>query len=407
MHTPRLRLYTKNISYLRMAQGALGLDGNASEATERLIASSLGVRHAILVSMGRMAIYEGLRALPTRGEIILSPITVPEVISLVVLAGFTPVFCDVAHGTWNMDPDKVEELITPKTVAIMTTHFYGNTNTTAAIRALCDKHKLPMIEDAAQALGARFNGKAVGTIGDFGILSFSYPKNVTSFYGGCLITNNDQIASKVRQAISDYPKTDPIWLHKKVFESAIKDIATWGPLFQMVGPLIQYGYAHNVKAIVGAVTQDLNASLLTEVPAPYLTRLSPAQARALADKWPEIDEDVQHRIKCAEIYHQRLQGMNSLTLPVFTADASHTYLYFPVQVEDKYALQRHMIAHGCDVAVQHAANCADLPAYKPWYRDCPNARAAFAGTVMLPSYRGFPLEQARRYADAVRSFFNS
>ncbi len=207
MLTPRLRLYTKKISYLRIAQGALNLcDPQAIPHTEQLIASYTKSRHAILISMGRMAIFEGLRALKCSGEIILSPITVPEVISLVHLAGFTPVFCDIKPGTWNMDVELAERLVTDKTVAIMTTHFYGNTNTTIAVRKLCDKYQLSMVEDAAQAVGAWQGDSHAGTIGDFGILSFSYPKNVTSFYGGCLITNNDDLASRVRNAIQDYPE---------------------------------------------------------------------------------------------------------------------------------------------------------------------------------------------------------
>lgn len=406
MRTPRLRLYTKNVTYLRMIQGALNLhDPAAIEKTERLIASYTRAPHAVLTSMGRTAIYEGLRALGAPGEIILSPITVPEVISMVILAGFTPVFCDVEPGTWNMDVALAATLISERTTAIMTTHFYGSTNTTRAVRALCDRHDLWMIEDAAQAIGAWQGGEHAGTVGDFGILSFSYPKNVTSFYGGCLITGHAAIAESVRERIRHYPPVRREWLYKKAMDCAIKDCMTFGPVFQPISLMIRHGYRKNIPWIKSMVTQELNAVRLEHMPTEYIARLSPAQAQAVADKWPEVDEDVLHRIRCAEIYHHHLKDVPGLLCADLWTDKSHTYLYFPIQVADKYALQHFMIEHDCDVAIQHAANCADLPAYKEYYRDCPAARAAYAGTLMLPTYRGFPLAQAERYARTVRRFF--
>ena len=407
MLTPRLRLYSKKISYLRMAQGALNLcDSQAISHTEKLIASYTKSRHAILISMGRMAIFEGLRALKDSGEIILSPVTVPEVISLVHLAGFTPVFCDLKLGTWNMDVELAESLITDKTVAVMTTHFYGNTNTTIAVRKLCDKHQLSMVEDAAQALGAWQGDNHAGTIGDFGMVSFSYPKNVTSFYGGCLITNNDELASRVSNAVQDYPEVGGGWLYKKVFDCAIKDIGTFGPIFQLSSLIIRYGYKKNIRRIIELVSQNLNPAFFEGIPKEYRTKISPQQALAIADKWAEVDEDAQHRIRCADIYFSSLKDIEGLICPEFLGDRSNTFLYFPIQVEDKYALQRYMIEHYCDVAVQHAPNCADLPAYKLYYRDCPLARAAYEGTLMLPTYRGFPLDKARHYAQTIKNFFN-
>jgi perosamine synthetase len=407
MRTPRFRLYTKNISYLRMVEGALDLhDTDAITKTEKIIANYTKARHAVLTSKGRMAIYEGLRALGKTGEIILSPITGSEVISLVILAGFRPVFCDVAHGTWNMDSSLIEARITEKTVAIMTTHFYGNMNTNSAVRALCDKHKLFMIEDAAQAIGAWQDGKHAGTIGDFGILSFSHSKNVTSFYGGCLITNNSEIADRVRAAIAKYPPVKKSWLYKKVIGCAIMDKSTFAPVFQFLSPLIKFAYKHNIRWIMGLAMQNLN-TVITKMPTHYLTRISPAQAKAVADKWPEINEDTAHRMQCVEIYYNQLKDLVSIACTKPPGDRSHTFLYYPVQVADKHVLQRYLIENNCDVAIQHAVNCADLPQYKKYFRDCPVARAAYEGTLMLPTYRGFPLAQSERYAKTIREYFNA
>ena len=408
LNTARLRLYTKNISYFRLLQGLMGLcPADAVARTERRIAEYTGVKHAVLTSMGRMAMYEGLCALDKKGEIIVTPVTVPEVISLILLAGFTPVFCDLEPGEWNMDPTKVEALITPRTVAIMATHFYGNMHKVKQFKEICDRHGLILMEDSAQAVGAWKDGKHAGTYGEFGVLSFSYPKNVTSFYGGCLITNNDEIARRARAAIAGYPPVDKSWLYKKVKSCIVFDLGTYPLFFQFSGRLIRYGYKNNIKPIMNLVTQYLNPTLLKEVPKPYLTKISPEQAMVIADKWPEVDEDVAHRIRCAEIYHRALSTLPGVICPPLLTDRSHTYLYFPIQVSDKYALQRYMIDQGCDVAIQHSQNCADLEAYQAHFRDCPNARASYTGSLMLPAWRGFPLKQAERYAACIRRYFNA
>jgi dTDP-4-amino-4,6-dideoxygalactose transaminase len=343
--------------------------------------------------------------LDKKGEIILSPITVPEVISLVVLAGFRPVFCDIAPGTWNMDPHKIKALITDKTVAVMTTHFYGNMNTVFEVRKICDQFGLYMIEDAAQAIGAWLDNQHAGTIGDFGILSFSYPKNVTSFFGGALVTNNNDIAIRVKSSVARNPTVDKVWLYRRVWDCLIKDIATVLPIFQLVFKLIQYGYRNRVPVIMNQVSQRLSERRLQSIPAQYACRISAGQAKAVKDKWPDVDADVDHRRTCAKAYHDALSGLSTVITAAFPGDRSHTYLYFPIQVSDKYALQSYLVEHGCDVAVQHAPNCASLAAYREYSSECPHAQAAYEGTLMLPTYPGFPVEKAEHYANIIRQYF--
>jgi dTDP-4-amino-4,6-dideoxygalactose transaminase len=250
-------------------------------------------------------------------------------------------------------------------------------------------------------------GHHAGTSGDFGILSFSFPKNVTSFYGGCVVTNNDNIALRVRRAVDCYPDVDKNWLYRQVVDCAIKDIGTWGPIRQLASLIIRYGYIHNIQGIVDLVSFRHNPALLENIPRVYRTKISPQQARAIADKWPDIEEDVLHRINCAKIYCKQFEGIQDIVFPEFSGDKSNNYLFFPIQVRDKFALQHYMIEHYCDVAVQVAPNCADLPGYKRYFRDCPCARSSYSGSLLLPTYRGFPLAKAQQYARIVRSYFNA
>jgi perosamine synthetase len=406
--SPRLKLATRPRFYRWALSHRLGLAGDdlagVRQAEER-IARYVDARHAICTSLGRMAIYDGLRALlPGGGEVILSPVTVPEVISVVLLAGARPVFCDVEPGTWNLDPAKAEALIGPHTRAIMTTHFYGNMNTAAEVRRLCDEYRLSMIEDAAQAIGARQHGKHAGTLGDFGIFSFSYPKTITSFLGGALVTDDDTLASTVRANIAQYGPVDARWLYRKVGECLIKDLATSRLLFPLSFRMIRHAYRNEIGWLKRQVEQELNPCLLTALPPEYRGRMSDFQARLLLEKWGEIDADIAHRIACAGIYQENLAGIAGLTLPPMTSDGSHTYLYYPIEVEDRHALQQFLIDRGRDVALQHTVNCADLEAYRDFASDCPNARRACHGTLMLPTYPGYPLDEVLENTRVIREF---
>lgn len=408
--SPRLKLATQSGFYAAALANLVGLgrsDSASVAEAERRIASYAKARHAICTSMGRMAIYEGLRALmPRGGEVILSPITVPEVISMVLLAGSKPVFCDIEPGTWNLDPERVEALITPRTRAVMTTHFYGNMSATDPIQRICDDHGLAMIEDAAQAVGAWQAGRHAGTLGAFGILSFSYPKTVTCFYGGALLTDDDTLAETVRANLARYQPVDMGWLYRKIAECLIKDLATSRVGFPLSFLTIQYSAQRQIGWLQKQIEQDLNPKRLTALPSAYATRLSGFQARLLTRKWSDIDADVAHRVACAELYHDHLHDIEGLRVAPRVRDGSHTYLYYPVEVAEKLALQRFMIANGQDVAIQHTPNCAELAAYRAFQADCPLARQACRGTLMLPTYPGYSFEQVRQNTRVIRQFFD-
>lgn len=408
---PRLRLYTKASYYLDVLHSIIrpsAFPARLTDLAAERLSQYTGLEHVIPVSMGRMAIYEGLRALPVRkgcDEIILSPITVPEVISMVILAGYRPVFCDIEPHTWNLDPELAAGKITGRTAAIMTTHFYGYTNTTGPVRSLCDKHGLYMIEDSAQALGAFPGGVHAGKSADFTIFSFSYPKNITSFYGGAFATDKKELADRVRANIAGYPETFcNSWYHARVRDCLVKDCGTSGVLFPLAFLLIRLGYEFDVAGIKNLVEQHLSEKRLLSVPEEYRYRFTPLQAGMILKKIDEVSADVTTRIGYAAIYHDALQGEEGITVAPLHMDTSHTYLYYPVRVKNKYDLMQYLIKNGRDVAMQHAANCAGLEAYREFYADCPLARAAYQGTLMLPTYPSYGSGEAHKTAAAIQKY---
>jgi dTDP-4-amino-4,6-dideoxygalactose transaminase len=118
-----------------------------------------------------------------------------------------------------------------------------------------------------------------------------------------------------------------------------------------------------------------------------------------------IDADSRIRIEHAKHYAERLRGIEQIICPPLREDMSHIYTYYPIQAENRDELLRWLMYHKRDVGAQHLKNCADLPSFAEFYRDCPNARATANQVVLLPTYPRYGLRQIEKTANCVCAFF--
>jgi perosamine synthetase len=163
-------------------------------------ARMLGARHATACSSGTAAIHAAVAALdPEPGdEIITSPITDMGALAPILYQGAIPVFADVDPRTGNVTVDTIAARLSDRTRAIVVTHLFGNPCDMREIMVLADRHRVPVVEDCAQAYLATSGGRPVGTIGALGCFSLQQGKHVTSGEGGLVVTNDDQLARRVR-----------------------------------------------------------------------------------------------------------------------------------------------------------------------------------------------------------------
>jgi dTDP-4-amino-4,6-dideoxygalactose transaminase len=167
---------------------------------EENFAEYIGVKHAVASSSGTTALHLALLAagVGPGDEVITTPFTFAATGNSILYVGAKPVFVDIDHETYNLDPEKIEKEVTDKTKAIMPVHLYGQPADMDPIQEKADDHKLIIIEDAAQAHGAIYNGKKTGSLGDMGCFSFYPTKNMTTSEGGIITTNSDEMAEKAR-----------------------------------------------------------------------------------------------------------------------------------------------------------------------------------------------------------------
>ncbi|MBD3402253.1 aminotransferase class I/II-fold pyridoxal phosphate-dependent enzyme [candidate division GN15 bacterium] len=168
---------------------------------EQEIAALCGVKHGVAVASGTDALLLALDACGVRGgdEVIVPDFSFFSTAGVVSRLGATPVFVDIEPDTYNIDPDLIEKAITDRTKAIMPVHLFGQCADMDRIMAIAQKHNLPVVEDAAQAIGAEYNGRAAGSMGDYGCFSFYPTKNLgAAGDAGIIVTDKDENAERLR-----------------------------------------------------------------------------------------------------------------------------------------------------------------------------------------------------------------
>lgn len=191
---------------------------------EARVAALTGARHAIAMCNGTVALEIAIRAAGLRGEVIVPSFTFIATAHALQWQEITPVFCDIDPVTYTLDPQKVEQMITPRTTGIIGVHLWGRPCKIEALKTIARHHQLKLLFDASHAFGCSHNGQMIGSFGDAEIFSFHATKFINTFEGGAVVTNNEELAAKVRLmknfGFVDYDTVDYIGTNGKMTEVA-------------------------------------------------------------------------------------------------------------------------------------------------------------------------------------------
>ena len=244
--------------------------------------------HALCVSNGTVALHLAMTALGIgpEHEVIIPDLTFVSPASMALLCGATPVFVDVDRATWTMKPEAIEEKITERTRAIVPVHLYGHPCDMDPIMELARRYGLRVIEDCAEALGAEYKGRKVGTIGDVGTFSFFANKVITTGEGGMVVTNDPEI-------------------HKRM------------ALLRDHGMSRERRYWHEVAG--------------------FNYRLTNLQAAIGLAQMERIDEFMAYRVEVVARYNRQLGGLPGITLPAQAAWARNIHWLYSIVVDERLA----------------------------------------------------------------------
>lgn len=218
VNEPVLSQESKNNVKEALESGWISSAGKYVTQFEENFAKFLGVKHAVTVSNGTTALHLALLSLGIGpgDEVIVPAFTMASTWLAVIHAGAKPVFVDCEPDTFNIDPQLIESKISKKTKAVIPVHIYGHPAEMETILKIAKKHKLFVIEDAAEAHGAEYKGKKCGSMGDINCFSFYANKIITTGEGGMVVTNDDLLAKEARKLKDLYHSDAKRFIHEKV-----------------------------------------------------------------------------------------------------------------------------------------------------------------------------------------------
>lgn len=203
-----------------MTQIGLHRFGENVNKFEEELANYVGVKNAAALSAGTAAIHMAFKALDVKKDDIVfcSTLTFSATANPIIYQNATPVFIDSESETWNMDPKALEKAFEkyPNPKAVILVHLYGTPAKIEEIRKICDMHNVPLVEDAAESLGATVNGKQTGTFGKYGIYSFNGNKIITTSGGGMLVSDDEERIKKVRFWVTQSRENERHYEHKEI-----------------------------------------------------------------------------------------------------------------------------------------------------------------------------------------------
>ncbi len=346
--------------------------GKKTKRFEEEFREYIGCEHAIALSSCTAALHLALVAadIGKGDEVITTPFTFAATGEVINYVGATPVFVDIEEDTYNVDPNKIEDAITPQTKAIIPVHYAGQPCDMDRILKIAKKYDLIIIEDAAHALGAKYKGKKVGTIGDISAFSFYATKNLTTAEGGMVTTNNSEYAERIR-ILSLHGMSRDAWRR-------YEDKASW------YYEILDVGYKYNMT--------DIQASLGIHQLAKF-------------ERFQEI------RRRYAELYTDELKDVEGVTTPHVRFDVQHAWHLYTILIDEKVLginrarfiekLNRENIGTSVHFIPLHLH-----PYYQRTYGykrgDFPNAEYVYDRIISLPLYPSMSKDDVGDVINAIK-----
>lgn len=333
-------------------------NGYYHQELEKALAEYLGVKYISLFSNGTLALITALQTLRITGEVITTPYSFVATTHSLWWNGIKPVFVDVDPKTYNLNPDKIEAAITPKTTALMPVHVYGNPCDTKRIQEIADKYGLRVIYDAAHAFGVCQNGESVLNCGDLSILSFHATKTYSTIEGGAIVSPDEKTKKRIDN-------------------------------------LKNFGFVDEVTVVAPGINAKMN-----EVQAAY---------GLLGLKY--VDAAIDRRHQVAIRYREALKEIKGIRFMEDMPEVIHNYSYFPIFVnESEYGMSRDALYQkmkDCDILgrryfyplISEFSTYKGLDSAK--VENLPIAHRAAEQVICLPMHHELSEEDTRRVINCI------
>jgi dTDP-4-amino-4,6-dideoxygalactose transaminase len=329
---------------------------------EKRLEETLKVPNVSVFNNGTIALLTALKALdlPRGSEVITTPFTFPATPHSISWNGLKPVFCDIEPDTMTIDPQKIEELITPNTSAILPVHVYGFPCDVNKIDEIAKKHDLKVIYDGAHTFSTEINGRGIGTYGDITLFSFHATKLFNTIEGGCLSYKNNELKMKIYNLRNFGIKN----------EEEVVDIGINGKM-------------NEIQASIGLLNLKL------------------------------YKEEQFKRMEIKKLYMEQLGNIENIKIPKMPENTTDSFQYFPIIIEDGFPINRDQIyeelkKHQIFTRKYFYPLCSDYDVYKNLesssISNLPVANDLKNKVLCLPYYGDLDLEIVVQISEAFKSF---
>lgn len=334
-------------------------NGPFHQQLEEELSKYLGVKYISLFANGTIALVTALQALRITGEVITTPYSFVATAHSLLWNGIKPVFADISKKTLNLDPEKIEEVITPETTAILPVHCYGNICDVEKIQEIANNYNLKVIYDAAHAFGVKDEGGSILRYGDLSILSFHATKVYNTFEGGAIISSD----LKTKQYIDN---------------------------------LKNFGFVNETTVVASGINGKMS-----EVNAAFgLLQLK------------HIDKIILERKKIEEIYREELKNIKGLSFIQISENIYHNASYFPVFINSEYIIKRDELYDRLKQSGIYSRRyfyplISDMQMYRKLSsasaEKLNNAQQISKSVLCLPIYPGLRLEDQKKIIEIIKN----
>jgi len=364
---PVFRPYTdgKEIKYLKevIDSGWWGLGPRTKEFEEKF-ADYIGCKYAVGLNSATAALDLAFRCIGIENrEVITTSMTFVSTNHAILYNNGIPVFCDIEPDTLNIDANKIEELITERTKAIIVVHYGGRACDMNPIMEIAIKHNLKVVEDCAHACGGEYNGNKLGSIGDFGCFSFQAVKNLATGDGGMLLTNNFEWYNELK-------KLRWVGITKDTFS---RDQGKYSWYYDVVN----LGHKFHMNDITAAIGL--------------------AQFEKL--EWMNAQRE-----KWSNHYSEKLKGVGDIELPPIKKYMKPAYHNYVIKTNHRDELQEYLKEKGISTGVHYYPNHL-YEMYKPYYRYLPITEKIWKNIITLPLFPGMTLSQTDFVIRSIKEFY--
>lgn len=330
-------------------------NGPLHDEFDKEVKKYLSVKNVCLFTNGHLALDIAIKSLNLKGEVITTPFTFASTVHAITMNGLTPVFCDIELNTFNIDPNKIEELITEKTSAIIPVHVFGNPCNVKEVEKIANRYNLKVIYDAAHAFGVEIHGKGIGDYGDISMFSLHATKVFHSIEGGILTFNDESLKAKLNKlknfGIADEEKVDLVGLNAKMNE------------FQAAMGLLNLSY---------------------------------------------IDEQIEKRKQLTYAYRENLKNIEGIRYLNDVEGVKHNYAYFPILIdESRFGMNRDCLyerlkEYNIFTRKYFYPLCTDFDCYNYDSSNLENAKLVSKNILTLPLYFELEIDEVIAICQIIR-----